>query len=224
MGRKSILNDNYLEDIVYMYYELKLSTVDISLKYNCSYQTIGRFLNKNGYELRSVDDSLKLNNVKEKISKTSSERWNNEVYKNNQIEKRSGKPSGAKGKTWKVTTVRTYDITKDKNPNWKGGITKLSFAIRNTTKYKEWRASVFKRDNYTCQFCGRIRKIGDRVMLECHHIKPFSLILSEHNVLNMREALDCNELFDMNNGQTLCKECHKNTESYGVNARYIKIS
>ena len=32
---------------------------------------------------------------------------------------------------------------------WRGGISHP----RNTTDYKEWRARVYKKDNYTCKFC-----------------------------------------------------------------------
>ena len=62
---------------------------------------------------------------------------------------------------------------------------------------------------------------GDKVFLECHHIKPFSIILSDNNITSINDALKCNELFDINNGQTLCKECHKKTDSYGVNLKRV---
>lgn len=37
----------------------------------------------------------------------------------------------------------------------------------------------------------------------------------------LEDALKCVELFNINNGQALCKECHKNTDTYGVNAKYV---
>ena len=215
---ENILKAVDLSNIVHMYFDLQLSTTDIAKKYNCSDQTVGRFLSKNGYKLRNRKESLKTKIVKEKISQNVSDNWKNKEFRENQINKRKGKPSGTLGKTW--VSTREYNHKGSKNPSWKGGKTKLSFAIKNTLEYKTWRESVFERDNYTCQCCNRRSKSGDKVILECHHIKPFSIILSEYNIKTVDEALCCEELFDINNGQTLCKECHKETESYGVNVQY----
>lgn len=74
--------------------------------------------------------------------------------------------------------------------NWKGGITKENRALRNCARYKEWRKQVFERDNYTCQICKQKRK-----KLNAHHIEKFSI-----NKLKR---------FDVNNGITLCEECHR---------------
>ena len=89
------------------------------------------------------------------------------------------------------------------NPNWKGGITPEHLKVRWSQKSKIFRDEVFKRDSYTCQHCSRKRKEGDRVILNIHHIKPFST----HKELR----------FDMKNVVTLCVECHRKTETYGVN-------
>lgn len=73
--------------------------------------------------------------------------------------------------------------------NWKGGVTDISHRIRESSEYKQWRKSVFIKDKYTCQHCGKTGR-----NLNAHHIKPFSLYP------DMR--------FDVNNGTTLCRECH----------------
>lgn len=84
------------------------------------------------------------------------------------------------------------------NPNWQGGKCDEKKCTQSTKQYKQWRISVFERDNYTCQECGDC-KGGN---LEAHHIKPF--------------AYNKELRFDINNGQTLCKECHKKTDNWGV--------
>ena len=74
--------------------------------------------------------------------------------------------------------------------NWKGGITPANQVQRNSKAAKAWRKSVFMRDNYTCALCG---KVGGR--LNAHHIKPWA------SYPELR--------FDINNGTTLCQDCHR---------------
>ena len=76
------------------------------------------------------------------------------------------------------------------NPNWKGGI-QSKLRPRLTKKYKQWRKSVFKRDNYTCQLCGQ--KGGK---LEVHHIKSWIKYSKLRYIIL--------------NGLTLCYKCHHN--------------
>lgn len=83
---------------------------------------------------------------------------------------------------------------------WKGGVTSRSQQIKNSFEYKQWRKAVFERDNYTCQHCD-IRG----AYIEADHIKPKSLFP--------------NLIFDIDNGRTLCKPCHKKTPTYGCNTK-----
>lgn len=88
----------------------------------------------------------------------------------------------------------------EKASNWQGGKTKIMDLLKNSDRYKQWRNNVFLRDNFTCQECGN-KKSGN---LEADHIKP---------KCNYPELI-----FDINNGRTLCKECHIKTETWGVKA------
>lgn len=76
--------------------------------------------------------------------------------------------------------------------NWKGGISEENHLLRQSEEYKEWRDAVFRRDNWTCQNseCGYK---GHRIV--AHHIKDFN----EYPELR----------YDVDNGQTLCRACHK---------------
>lgn len=96
-----------------------------------------------------------------------------------------------------------------KHPNWKGGITSLNHQIRICFKMRQWSSDIFTRDNFTCQNCFK-----KGCYLHAHHVKPFALILRENNIKNLEEALNCVELWNINNGQTLCEICHKKTDSY----------
>lgn len=81
-------------------------------------------------------------------------------------------------------------LNGENNPNWKGGVTPENKKVRHSLEYKTWRDSVFERDNFTCQKCG---KHGGN--LHVHHIKSFAL----HAELRT----------DIANGETLCIECHR---------------
>jgi hypothetical protein len=84
----------------------------------------------------------------------------------------------------------------EKGSNWKGGITPVNRLIRVSLKYQLWRKAVFERDNYTCLFCN---KRGGN--LEADHIKQFAYFPELRLVLS--------------NGRTLCKSCHRKTETWG---------
>ena len=71
------------------------------------------------------------------------------------------------------------------HPRWKGGYSKT----RDCADYREWRTSVFEKDDYTCRFC---KDRGGE--LNAHHIRYYS---------------KCEDLrYNINNGATLCKPCH----------------
>lgn len=89
---------------------------------------------------------------------------------------------------------------------WKGGITPMNLQIRHSYEMKIWREAVFKRDNYTCQICGKKSHKGleKTVILNADHIKPFAYFPDFR--------------FNVSNGRTLCGECHKKTDTYAGGA------
>ena len=87
--------------------------------------------------------------------------------------------------------------------------TSLSRKIRNVIESRQWRDDIFTRDDFTCQGCN-VR--GGK--LHAHHIKALAKILREYKITSLKQALDCAELWSINNGVTLCVDCHKKTDSY----------
>ena len=87
----------------------------------------------------------------------------------------------------------------------------LKLKIRNTTKYLNWRIAVLKRDNFTCRLCHVSIKKNNRIWFEVHP-KSFDEICNENMVSTIEQALTCDQLWDLNNGLTVCYRCHKDLE------------
>jgi 5-methylcytosine-specific restriction endonuclease McrA len=60
---------------------------------------------------------------------------------------------------------------------------------RNTLEYRLWRSSVFHRDGYTCVMCGGVEA------LQADHIEGWAVAQQKR--------------YDVENGRTLCAECHR---------------
>jgi 5-methylcytosine-specific restriction endonuclease McrA len=95
----------------------------------------------------------------------------------------------------------------------------LKLKIRNTTKYLNWRLSILKRDNFTCKLCHTSVKDNKSLRLEVHHAKTFDEICNENNVSTVEQALACEELWNMNNGISICYRCHKDIEKLRTKLR-----
>lgn len=114
------------------------------------------------------------------------------------------------------TDKPNFKIRGDKSPSWKGGITPLVEIIRHSLEFKQWRKTIFERDNYLCQKCFIKRKY-----LHPHHKKLFSIIFTEFlqiydqfSPIEDREtlarlAMKYKPFWEVNNGITFCKDCHK---------------
>ncbi|MEU5923724.1 HNH endonuclease [Streptomyces antimycoticus] len=76
---------------------------------------------------------------------------------------------------------------------WDGFRSDYWARIRSSHAWDEWRAKVYKRDDYRCVDCGRASTRANR--LEPHHIR--------------RKSQRPDLMFDVANGVTLCSECHR---------------
>jgi len=94
----------------------------------------------------------------------------------------------------------------EKSKWWKGGVSTQYQLERASIECRLWRESVFTRDNYTCVWCskkgGWSKEEKRQVVLNADHIKPFKWFPE------LRFAID--------NGRTLCVDCHRTTDTYGA--------
>ena len=136
-----------------------------------------------------------------------------------------GKKRGPMTRSQKIKISKTRKLkglsSGEKNPNWKGGLTKIQISIRNSDEYKRWRKQVYSRDSYCCIIC---QTKGNGKNLQADHIIPLSVILKINNIKDKESSLKCALLWDISNGRTLCLDCHKKTDSYGWKAtnNYIR--
>lgn len=113
-------------------------------------------------------------------------------YPKDRISATKGKPAWNKG-------LKGY-MSGEKHWNWQGGKVEALKVLRNSLDYKQWRKTVFERDDYTCQCCGK----RDGSELQADHVKPFAFFPE------LRFAVE--------NGRTLCVECHRATPTYSRRA------
>lgn len=174
---------------------------------------IGRVQSQNEKDKRvtSLRGLKRTEEAKQKMRQSeNSGRITSEKMMGNKI--KVGIPSWNKGMSWhpdikeKMSIGRIGKTAKGSNPNWKGGLTSINETIRKSSEYKKWRKKVFERDNYTCQVCGEKEKVSGK--LNADHIKQFA------KYPELR--------FEVDNGRTLCEECHKETPTYLNKGRWLK--
>jgi len=181
------------ELLIELYINQKLSLQQIADKFNCSGATVLNWMKRYGIPRRTVSDSLK--GRANTWARLHRHKWVGKTVSEETKQKlsisRKGKSSWNKGLT-KRTDDRLKNTGKSKELhwNWKGGLSNENILLRQSDQYKTWRTLVFQRDQYYCRMCGITH-----CELEAHHIKPFSTNMDER--------------FNIDNGLTLCKQCHK---------------
>ena len=241
---------NKKDEIIKVYGELK-SLKKVSIIYNCSVPTIKTILNENGIIADGKPDyySEKRTAASKKAMKELRERFNGMSGKDHPLWKGGlakvncdvcGKElerpvcatkeheyflCGAE----KCRSAKSREIAIESNlghisgsahHNWKGGRTKITNNLTETNEYITWRKNIYERDEYTCRICGT-----KNPPFNAHHIKTLIKIITENNVNDIHDARNCSELWDIDNGVTLCIKCHEkqhgNRNLFGL-GRYNK--
>jgi hypothetical protein len=212
MKRKTI---NDFKNEIIKYYKDGKTLKELSIQYNYSISHISIFLRKNNVIMRkSLGTKSILWNYKEEIIKMYENNYScidigKKYNVNHNTINRFLRKNGIKIRKYQTEKEKLKRSTSQKGSksyNWKGGKSILHQNIRNTFQYRQWRCDIFYRDGFTCQKC--FKKGG---VLNSHHIKELNKIILEYNIKSIEEALNCEELWNINNGITLCKECHKKT-------------
>ncbi len=197
-----------------LYSKRKLSSTQCAQLLDCSYRTILGRLKEYGLHIRSQSESKKgiprpsrrIQIDEEKLKKLYVNKKMNtvecgEIFGCSHITinrrlrgldisiresdtqfKRGQKPNGG---------LKTRFKNGKDHPFWKGGISSLYDKIKQTSQYKVWRDSVYRKDNWHCQACNKHCEKGD---ITAHHKKSFT------DYAKLR--------FDVDNGTTLCRGCH----------------
>jgi len=97
------------------------------------------------------------------------------------------------------------DRTGCKPWNFKGNKDWENKKIRKNQKYQKWQQDIYRRDKWICKSCG-IK--CERKNIIAHHLKSFSKILEENKIKTLERALNCEELWNIDNGIVLCRGCH----------------
>ena len=216
-------------DLKELYINQKLSTTEIAALYGVTYTAIRRRLKAQGIQARSLSESQFAHQKREKSLQLKDKEW---LYEEYVVKRRGaaeiGKELGHSLKTVQNALVEAGIHVRDdseskvglmigeKHPNWKGGITPFNLLCREYYEVN-LRPLVSKRDNYTCQKCGKTH-----CKLHVHHIIPLNCIteqiIAENSNINMNTASGQTEMYsivvkdtrftNLDNMITYCKECH----------------
>ena len=138
-------------------------------------------------------------------------RKQSDEHKKNRLEslrkngKLKGRVSQFKGKHHTPEAIEKNRLAHIGNTNkrGKGYKTKLSFSLKMGPQYAAWRLAIYERDRFICQKC-----LKNKDTLNAHHIKSYSTIIREYDIKTYEDALNCKELWNLDNGITFCFDCH----------------
>jgi 5-methylcytosine-specific restriction endonuclease McrA len=201
IGIKSLL---YL---IIFYHVLPITSRDSSVSFYCFKQ--GHRCNKCRYE-KAANKTKNSYEIVKQLFINNNYKLLSDYYKNSSMKLQYVCPLGHVG-------YITYDDFKqgkrckqcyvennigENHPNWNSNLTeKDRIKRRHLAENYEWRNKVFERDDYTCQVCGT-----KNITLNAHHLDGY------HWAIDKR--------FNVNNGVTLCFNCHSQRVSGSFHSIY----
>lgn len=124
------------------------------------------------------------------------------------LKKSTTRPNRGKYCSKKCYTAwqKSEDNHGQNNPAWVEGGKHEDFLnyLRKSDEWSIWRTQVFERDNHTCQLCG---ERGTE--------------LHPHHILQKCDFPDL--IFEVSNGITLCKNCHRSKGVHGYKSIFLGL-
>jgi len=199
-GRKQKIVISY-EELFDLYISQNKSSMQIAQQLKCSASTVLNLLKENNIPRRTKSEAKvgKHNPNFGKI-KENAPNWGRRHTVETKEKIKNNVPKGEQHFRWKSPEKR---------------ISTLDRQIRSSTKMKQWRIAVFQRDNHTCVFCGS--KQNKSIKINADHIVPVVEIKEKYKITSLEQALDCDFLWQVDNGRTLCEQCHRATDTWGNN-------
>lgn len=221
------LSESEQKQICELYQNEKISTNQLGKQFNVGHGTVKKILKRNNIPIRGRQEAqlvLKHEEIDDLFydaKRLNDLHWNQNISCVD-IGKMIGTDGGTIRRQMHRLGLETKDnsqckiglMTGENHPNWKGGITQLYYLLREYFTIN-LASKVVKRDNYTCQLCGKTH-----TKLHVHHIRPFKEIVfeivDEHPELdiqdNKQELYDIithdERFLDTENLITFCKDCH----------------
>ncbi len=196
------------EVLTEMHIDNKMSVNEISKELNLARKSIYRLMEKEGVPTRNMSEAQKI--IWD--GRTKEERANQVKAAHKKMKELANQGKHPFQLKWKKDRERMLEICREnalsmvknrkynwmkgrtgvRHPNWNPNRTKeYRIKFRKTEESYAWVRDVYERDGYTCQICGD-SKGGN---LNAHHI---------FNYADYEEYR-----LDVNNGVTLCVDCHK---------------
>ncbi|MBE3094410.1 MAG: HNH endonuclease [Actinobacteria bacterium] len=142
---------------------------------------------------KETDKRLELRSIKLK------ENWSrlSEKEKKSRLEPMLNTPHWNKGKTWEEDSRILHGEVHGfwKNNSTLNNYGKKGIRLKESHKEKIWRKTIYKKDNWTCQYCHNRSKKGHPIILNAHHIKSWKDFPEDR--------------YKIENGITLCYDCHR---------------